>query len=71
MLTPVWFILVAIAIPVSGEELKYREKHQESPLFWNELASSYFRTSGNLLETVLTVGVVAWMTMSPKRKLIN
>nr|XP_037282004.1 uncharacterized protein LOC119174960 [Rhipicephalus microplus] len=53
------------------EELKYREKHQESPLFWNELASSYFRTSGNLLETVLTVGVVAWMTMSPKRKLIN
>lgn len=52
------------------KELNYHEK-QKSPLFWDELASSYFRTNGNLLETVLTVGVVAWMTMSPKRKLIN
>ncbi|KAL1419126.1 hypothetical protein MTO96_005238 [Rhipicephalus appendiculatus] len=33
--------------------------------------ATYFRTNGNLLETVLTVGVVAWMTMSPKRKLID
>lgn len=54
------------------EELNYPEKHQKSPLFWDELASSYFRSDGgSLLETVLTVGVVALMTMSPKRKLVN
>ncbi|XP_070395289.1 uncharacterized protein [Dermacentor albipictus] len=53
------------------EELNYPENHQESSLYWDELASSYFRSDGSLLETVLTVGVVALMTMSPKRKLVD
>ncbi|KAH6927206.1 hypothetical protein HPB50_000838 [Hyalomma asiaticum] len=65
------------------KELDYHEKRQKSPMFWDELASrgltvqtlcmsaSYYRTNGSLLKTVLTVGVVAWMTMSPKKKLVD
>ncbi|KAH7938499.1 hypothetical protein HPB49_024725 [Dermacentor silvarum] len=51
---------------------KMQNARQIREEFGYKASRSYFRSdSGSLLETVLTVGVVALMTMSPKRKLVN
>ncbi|XP_077487598.1 uncharacterized protein LOC144098663 [Amblyomma americanum] len=53
------------------EETSYHSKHQKSALFWDEFTPSHFRTDSSLFRTVLTVGMVAWMTMSPSRKIMD
>lgn len=60
-------------LPEEGSD-KYKEKisryakHHQEDLSWDKVMS---RSGSSLLQTILTVGMVAWMTASPSKKLVD
>lgn len=60
-------------LPEEGSD-KYKEKlsryakHHQEDLSWDKVMT---RSGSSLLQTILTVGIVAWMTASPPKKLVD
>lgn len=50
------------------EKMSYYRKHQKEDLSWGKVMS---RSGSSLLQTILTVGMVAWMTTSPSKSLVD
>lgn len=50
------------------EKMSYYRKHQKEDLSWDKVMS---RSGSSLLQTILTVGMVAWMTTPPSKSLVD